>query len=264
MADDLIFDLGMHHGDDTDFYLRKGFRVVALEANPDFCRRAHDRFAAEIASGKLAIVNRALDRQSGRTSIFYLSNEKDDWGSLDPDMTARSGGKLSTIEVETTTLGELAATHGVPYYLKSDIEGADEFVIEQLETLPELPRYVSVEASGDPLETLTRCGYDRFQIINQGYLRLLPSPNPPREGKFAEQHLDGHISGLFGRELDPSGWADDSTTAARLARWRALNEKRGNAIARRVFKKLGKLTRRTWLIGNGWIDIHARLGASTR
>jgi hypothetical protein len=30
----LIFDMGLHKGEDTDFYLRKGFDVVAFEANP--------------------------------------------------------------------------------------------------------------------------------------------------------------------------------------------------------------------------------------
>ena len=32
--DDLIFDVGLHRGEDTEFYLKKGFRVVAFEANP--------------------------------------------------------------------------------------------------------------------------------------------------------------------------------------------------------------------------------------
>jgi FkbM family methyltransferase len=259
-ADDLIYDLGLHHGDDTDFYLRKGFRVVALEAKPQFCRMAGERFAEALKAGRLVVVNKALARSAGQTATFYLSEGKDDWGSLDPGMTARNGATLSTIEVETTTLSALVAAHGVPYYLKSDIEGADEYVVEQLETLPELPRYVSVEASGEPLGALVRYGYDRFQIVNQGYLQFFPSPEPPREGKFAEQHLQGHISGLFGRELEPSAWADVATTATRLARWRELNEQRGNAVVRRLLKKVGKLTRRTWLIGSGWIDIHARLG----
>ncbi len=35
MNPDLIFDVGMNNGDDTDFDLAKGFRVVAIEANPD-------------------------------------------------------------------------------------------------------------------------------------------------------------------------------------------------------------------------------------
>ena len=259
MVDDLIFDLGLHHGDDTDFYLRKAFRVVGLEANPDLCRLARDRFVDAVATGRLAIVNKALHVRANAKAMFYVSSRKDDWSSLDPAMTGRNGDELTAIEVETTTLGELVDTYGVPYYLKSDIEGADEFAIAQLETLPSLPRYVSVEASGNPVETLVRCGYESFQIINQGYLRLFPSPDPPREGKFAEQNLRGQISGLFGRELDPSAWYDAGTTIERLARWRALNEKRGNPVVRRLLKTVGKLTRRTWLISSGWIDIHARL-----
>jgi FkbM family methyltransferase len=261
LSSDLIFDVGLHHGDDADFYLRKGFRVVALEANPEFCRRARERFATEIGEGRLAIVNKALDREAGRRATFYLRADKDDWSSLDAEMAGRGGGALTEIQVETTTLISLAEEHGVPHYLKVDIEGADEHAVEQLASLPTLPNYVSVEASGDPLSTFVRCGYRSFQIVNQGYLRLFPSPSPAREGKYAEQHYDDHISGLFGRELDPSGWVDAATTARRLAKWRDLNDKRGNALVRRALKNVGKLTRRSWLIGTGWIDIHARLDA---
>jgi hypothetical protein len=30
IARDLIFDLGMHRGEDTDFYLHMGYRVVGI------------------------------------------------------------------------------------------------------------------------------------------------------------------------------------------------------------------------------------------
>ncbi|HKF56732.1 MAG TPA: hypothetical protein VKJ45_14845 [Blastocatellia bacterium] len=30
----LIYDVGPHLGEDTDFYLQKGFTVVAIKANP--------------------------------------------------------------------------------------------------------------------------------------------------------------------------------------------------------------------------------------
>src|SRR4029079_18165880 len=190
---DMILDLGLHHGDDTDFYLRKGFRVVALEANPEFFRQARERFAAYLPHGQLIIINKALDRQADRLATFYLRADKDDWSSLDPGMGGRGGGVLTAIEVATTTLGVLVAEHGIPYYLKVDIEGADEFAVEQLESLPALPRFVSVEASGDPLATFARCGYASFQIINQGYLRFFPSPDPPREGNFAEQRYEAQI-----------------------------------------------------------------------
>ena len=119
------------------------------------------------------------------------------------------------IEVETTTLGELVAAHGVPYYLKSDIEGADEFVIEQLETLPETPRYVSVEASGDPLAMLVRCGYGRFQIVNQGYLGFFRART--RRVKASLPSSCRRPSRSFGREL-PDGWRSATSSASRCAR----------------------------------------------
>ena len=34
MVPDLIYDVGMHNGSDTAYYLHKGFRVLAIEANP--------------------------------------------------------------------------------------------------------------------------------------------------------------------------------------------------------------------------------------
>lgn len=47
----LIIDVGMHNGQDTAFYLAKGFDVVALEANPVLVDAARIRFASEIESG---------------------------------------------------------------------------------------------------------------------------------------------------------------------------------------------------------------------
>jgi predicted RNA methylase len=41
---DLVYDVGMNNGDDSAFYLRAGFRVVAVEANPLLCRAAESRF----------------------------------------------------------------------------------------------------------------------------------------------------------------------------------------------------------------------------
>ena len=40
----LILDLGMNNGDDTAYYLTRGFRVVALDANPALCEGARKRF----------------------------------------------------------------------------------------------------------------------------------------------------------------------------------------------------------------------------
>ncbi len=72
----LIYDVGMHQGQDTDFYLKKGFDVVAFEANPanvEFCKK---RFAKEIEEEKLIIVEGAIIESSafsgtGQKVKFY-------------------------------------------------------------------------------------------------------------------------------------------------------------------------------------------------
>ncbi len=33
----LIYDVGMHNGADTDYYLKKGAKVVSIEADPQLC-----------------------------------------------------------------------------------------------------------------------------------------------------------------------------------------------------------------------------------
>jgi hypothetical protein len=47
MLADLIYDVGMNNGDDTAYYLSRGFRVIAIEASPvmveDASRRAGNR-----------------------------------------------------------------------------------------------------------------------------------------------------------------------------------------------------------------------------
>ena len=56
MQEDLIYDVGLHKGEDTEFYLRKGFRVVAIEALPALCDIARQRLHEYVDSGHLNIL----------------------------------------------------------------------------------------------------------------------------------------------------------------------------------------------------------------
>jgi len=55
----LIYDVGMHKGEDTDFYLKKGFDVVGIEADPTLVVGLRERFAKELDSGRTYRSNRA-------------------------------------------------------------------------------------------------------------------------------------------------------------------------------------------------------------
>ena len=77
MQRDLIFDFGMHDGSDTAYYLRKGFRVVAVEANPELVAAGQSRFRAEIAEGRLTIVNKAIAEQPGTITLPQVATRVD-------------------------------------------------------------------------------------------------------------------------------------------------------------------------------------------
>ena len=42
----------MHKGEDTDFYLKKGFNVIGFEADPELIALCQNRFKNEIAKKK--------------------------------------------------------------------------------------------------------------------------------------------------------------------------------------------------------------------
>lgn len=236
---DLIFDLGMHRGLDTDFYLRKGFRVVALEANPELCAKCSEKFAEQIENGTLRIVEAALWEENGETISFFLNPEKDDWSSVEKSWAEKGGHSAKEIQVPSLTLEHLINDYGTPYYIKCDIEGADFLFTEQLKAQRILPKFVSVEATGANLLTNFRdAGYDVFQIVNQSFNGWVSPPNPPKEGNFFDVKFNGHMSGLFGMELSAKKWLEFDECLERYELFRKLKSKDDT-------------------LALGWLDFHA-------
>jgi FkbM family methyltransferase len=209
-TDRLIVDLGMYNGDDTDFYLRKGFRVLAVEAAPHHVEPANARFRDAIDTGRLTILNVAVADHEGEID-FFLS-EEDMWASTRADMAGRFGALRQKIVVPCATLDKILVDYPTPYYLKIDIEGVDRDCIESLRNLPEKPRFVSFEADlDDPgqtlamLSTLASYGYHRFKLVNQATHSVLRMPQPPLEGRYVDARFNKHMSGPFGKEA-PGSW----------------------------------------------------------
>src|SRR5258708_32877179 len=153
MTTKLIYDVGMHTGEDTAFYLKKGFRVVAVEANPVLCEKAATRFADAIRDRRLTIVNKAIAREPGPVT-FYRNLDVSVWGTIDPswsDRNLRHGPRSETITVDATTMPELLEQFGVPYYMKIDIEGMDMIAVERLAGIAHPPKYVSLQPDKDSL-----------------------------------------------------------------------------------------------------------------
>lgn len=172
-ATDLVYDVGMHNGDDTAYYLHRGFRVVAIEANPHLAARGEQRFAGAIRSGRLKIL--AVGVAAGRGEAeFYIASDLDVLSSFNLDLVKRADTPIERVRVPCLPMREILDVHGVPWYLKVDIEGNDSLCIAGLDP-QHLPACVSIELDlrhGDAdLHALRALGYTRFKCIRQNDLR---------------------------------------------------------------------------------------------
>ena len=214
---DLIYDVGTHKGEDAEFYLRKGFRVVAIEADPDLAAFCRNRLHEFLVAGKLTIVEGAVvdpdSLVSGQTKTqFYKSNRISVWGTTRPDWAerfARLGAGSHMIEVNVVDFLAVMQQHGVPHYMKIDIEGCDMVCLQALRRFKERPDYVSLESDKTSygnikheINALGDLGYDRFQAVEQsGIPSSQHPPYPAKEGRYVDQVFEQGSSGLFGAEL---------------------------------------------------------------
>jgi FkbM family methyltransferase len=168
-----IFDIGFYTGDDSAYYLSLGNRVIAVEANPELAQMGRQRFASEIQSGRLTILNVAMWHTDGEIASFYVNDTNSEWSALDPAAGKRKG-RYHVVDVRTTTIGSLFKDYGVPQYLKIDIEGADGIVLRGLPKAGPLPVYLSCElGTGEDKELvdiLSSRGFEHFKLINQDTL----------------------------------------------------------------------------------------------
>ncbi|MGI6250783.1 MAG: FkbM family methyltransferase [Anaerolineaceae bacterium] len=166
MQENLIMDIGLHTGQDTKVYLDQGYNVLAVDANPVLVQKGREFFSREIANGKLTILNVGIADTPGMMP-FYINKKRTQWSSFDRSMATRLGDPYQIVEVPCVTMSSIYAQNGVPYYLKTDIEGADMLCIRDLPD-HDLPRYLSAEVSGlETLELLKDKGFKSFKLINQ-------------------------------------------------------------------------------------------------
>jgi FkbM family methyltransferase len=268
-SDNLIFDFGINSCEDTDFYLKKGFRVVGIEANPAACRDAERRYAKEIATGQLTVLNRAIS-QSSAPLTFYLCTTQPAHSTASSNLRgfwSARGENFEEIEVTGVTASELIACYGVPYYAKIDIEGFDLLCVQAFGGYAEKPRYLSAEIdfyrSDELINRLEDMGYRRFALVGQC---TVPKQTPPlnvREGRYVNYEFTVGCSGLFGKEL-PVEWADRRGTEQRIRR--VIWQYRWLGMLAR-FAKIGApraivdAAGRQLPLALDWYDLHAELTA---
>ena len=272
----LIFDMGLHKGEDTDFYLRKGFDVVAFEADPLLIKFCKLRFADHIDKGQLQIIEGAIAPASEGSFVKFYRNAESVWGTIDPGFAKQNadmGSPSEIISVSRVDISETFERIGIPFYLKIDLEGIEHHVLQCLSEFEDRPKYLSIEtdridrvALNERLNLLARLGYNKFKVVQQAVL-------PGSSGSF--RCLDGSefsfcfpkdTSGPFGEEI-PQPWISLSET---IREYDAIFKRYGwfgdASAARRLPFPVRALLKSGYMLFSGyrgalpgWHDVHASL-----
>jgi FkbM family methyltransferase len=167
---DLVFDIGAHVGDRVRAFRRLGARVVAVEPQPALHRTLRTLFGRDDG---VTLVPSAVGRTAG-TATMMINVDNPTISTLSTDFIAASRGAAGwegqawpqSCEVPVTTLDALIGAHGVPSFIKLDIEG---FEAEALSGLSRRVTALSFEFTtiqrAIGLAALERCaalGYTHF------------------------------------------------------------------------------------------------------
>lgn len=172
----LAYDVGVYDGADTAHYLSLGYRVIGIEASPDLCKDLQQKFAKDIEAGRYTLLNVAIGENAG-VLPFWLS-ENPQWNSFDYAAATRDGKTATQISVPARTISDIFNEHGVPEFLKVDIEGADYICLRGMGNV--CPTYVSFEAGkegcDEMLLELAGRGYKSFSLVHQRSQRPMTIP----------------------------------------------------------------------------------------
>ena len=209
-ADGLAFDIGAHVGDRSLAWARLGARVVAVEPQPDLARLL--RWLVR-GRPRIQLIEAAVADRPGHLRL-HLSPRTPTVTTASPAFIAEAGRVPSfawvrwpeTVEVAAVTLDALIAQHGVPDFVKIDVEGFEDRVLAGLsqplpllsfEFVPATP--ASALASLDRLEALAAYRYN--VALGESFRLLLPGWVPAEAMRrwLAGRAPDGPSGDIYAR-----------------------------------------------------------------
>lgn len=183
----LAFDIGANRGEYAKVLAALFKKVVCFEPQPALAEKIREKARA---FPNLQVVNRAVSDRAGQ-AVLHLSGHHE-MSSMEPAWIGamQASGRFGenrweqSCAVETMTLDEAIREHGVPEYLKVDVEGHEEKVFA---TLRHPIRQISFECTPEARETarsvvqkIAGIGTYRFVPLFNGELPRRPASLPLR------------------------------------------------------------------------------------
>ena len=201
MNSNKIIDIGMHIGQDTEFYLKKGFQVLAIEPNAALVAQAEKKFSDEIQKGLLRILNVGISSRK-ETRFFYV-NSNTSWSSFIPSLGMRDNSFIER-KVDCITIQSILDDEN-PFYVKIDVEGFEKECLLSLFRARVKPEYISVSnPNTTSLDLLYSSGYTKFKVVNQSEVPR-QSVQIEAEDSCTEYKFNLGSSGAFAEET-PGEW----------------------------------------------------------
>lgn len=269
----IIYDVGLHIGEDTEYYLARGHRVIAIEANPDLVSYCQNKFKAFVNSGDLVIIHGAVVEDDSQAFVKFYKNKKSSiWGTVVKSWADRNsmlGAESIEITVPVVNFYELISSYGCPYYLKIDIEGMDLVCLKKLFLTDCRPNFLSIESEKidfsaliEEFDVLQSLGYKKFYVQQQADMTSNSVPLSSKEGVYVDYKFSRGSTGLFGSDLG-NGWVPGDAALKKYEHiFREYQRYGDNSLLRKMpFGKyflfvLGKIIGRPL---PGWYDTHASL-----
>ncbi|MGK5739422.1 FkbM family methyltransferase [Micromonospora sp. URMC 103] len=169
---DLVFDVGAHVGDRVGSFRRLGARVVAVEPQPPCTRALRAIYGRDDG---VTVVEAVCGDRAGRVP-FNVNSANPTISTASAAFIRAADGAAgwaherwdARIEVPAVTLDGLVADHGVPAFVKIDVEGFEDAVLAGLtRPLPALSfEFTTIEraVARRCLRRLTALGFHSFNL----------------------------------------------------------------------------------------------------